>query len=137
MELFLSCLHHFSLPLEDCICSSLIPKLLGQDIPGKLERELFSLPVWLGDLGLFAPTVTAAQQHQCSQVINSPLVALIVSQVHDAISCFAVQVQLCSVAHTTQRKELQDFANNIYSKLAPDFRSSVELACEKGASNSN
>ena len=123
--------------MEDCICSVLIPKLLGQDIPGKLERELFSLPVWLGDLGLFAPTVTAAQQHQCSQVINSPLVALIVSQVHDAISCFAVQVQLCSVAHTTQRKELQDFANNIYSKLAPDFRSSVELACEKGASNSN
>ena len=32
-------------PLEDCICSDLILKLLGRDIPGKVERDLFSLPV--------------------------------------------------------------------------------------------
>ena len=95
-------------------------------------RELFSLSVWLGGLGLFAPTVTAAQQHyQCSQVVNSPLVTLIVSQLHDAISCLLLR----SEAHANQRKELQDFTNNIYSKLAPDLHSSVELACEKGASN--
>ena len=37
--------------------------------------------------------------------------------------------------HATQCNELQDFVNNIYSKLAPDLCSSVELACEKGASN--
>ena len=79
--------------------------------------------------------VTVAQQHQCSQVTNSPLVALILSQVHDAVSCFTTQVQLRSEMHATQRRELQDFANDIYSKLAPDLHSSVELACEKGASN--
>ena len=43
------------IPLEDCIHSELIPKFLGPDIPGKLERDLFSLPVRLGGLGLFIP----------------------------------------------------------------------------------
>ena len=67
-------------PLEDCICSDLIPKLLGRDIPGKVEQDLFSLPVQLGGFGLFIPTITAARQHTCSLHTSSPLVDLIVSQ---------------------------------------------------------
>ena len=35
------------------ICSTFIPKLLGQAIPRKIERDLFSFHVWLGGLGLF------------------------------------------------------------------------------------
>ena len=90
-------------PLEDCIHSELIPKFLGRDIPGKLERDLFSLPVRLGGLGLFNPTVTAAHQHNFSLHSSSPLVDLIVSQAHDAASCFAAQIQLRSEVHASQR----------------------------------
>ena len=75
--------------LEDCICSDLIQKLLGRDIPGKVELDLLSLPVRLGGLGLFTSTVTAAQQLTCSMHTCSPLVDLIVSQAHNAASCFA------------------------------------------------
>ena len=78
-------------PLEDCIHSELIPKFLGRDIPGKLERELFSLPCSYR-LGLFIPTVTATHHHNCSLSLHtsSPLVDLIaVSQAHDADPCFA------------------------------------------------
>ena len=57
---------------------------------------------------------------------------LIVSQVHDASSCFVNQR---SGAHATQRNELQEFANSVYDQLPRDLLPSVELACEKGASN--
>ena len=50
-------------PLEDLIGSAFIPKLLGREIPGTVERDLFSLPVRLGGLGF---TVTAVRQHACS-----------------------------------------------------------------------
>ena len=122
-------------PLEDCICSDLILKLLGRDIPGKVEQDLFSLPVRLGGLGLFIPTVTAVRQHTCSLHASSPLIDLIVSQAHNVAYCLVNQVQLCSEVHATQRKELEEFAKNIYDQLPPDLLSSAELACEKGASN--
>ena len=64
-----------------------------------------------------------------------PLVDLIVSQIHNASSCFAIQVQLRSEVLATQRKQLQDFANSVYDQLPSELQSSVELACEKGASN--
>ena len=122
-------------PLEDIIGSAFIPKLLGRDIPGKIECDLLSLPVRMGGLGLFIPIVTAARQHTCSQHTSSPLVDLIVSQIHDARSCFANQVQLRSEVHATQQKESQEFADSVYDQLPPELQSSVDLACEKGASN--
>ena len=121
--------------LEDLIGSVFIPKLLGREIPGKVERDLFSLPVRLGGLGLFNPTVTAIRQHACSLHTSSPLVDLIVSQIHDASSYFAIQIQLRSEVLAIHRKELQEFANNIYDQLPSELQSSVELACERGASN--
>ena len=51
-----------------------------------------------------------------------------------ASSCFAIQVQLRSEVLATQRKQLQEFANSVYDQLPSELRSSVELACEKGAS---
>ena len=118
------------------MCQTLFfPPLLGREIPGKVERDLFSLPVRLGGLGLFNPTVTAFRQHACSLHTSSPLVDLIVSQIHDASSCFAIQIQLRSEVLATHRKELQEFAINIYDQLPSELQSSVELACERGASN--
>ena len=122
-------------PLEDLIGSAFVPKLLGREIPGTVECDLFSLPVQLGGLGLFNPTVTAVRQHACSLDTSSPLVDLIVSQIHDASSCFAIQVQLRSEILATQHKQLQEFANSVYDRFPSELRSSVELACEKGASN--
>ena len=100
-----------------------------------MECDLFSLPVRLGGLGLFIPTVIATHQHNCSLQISSPLVDLIVSQAHDAASCFATQFKLRSELHATQRRVLEDFAKSIYDQLSPDLVSSVELACERGVSN--
>ena len=76
----------------------------------------------MGGLGLFTPTVTAAQQHTCSMRTCSPLVDLIVSQSHDAASCFANQFQLHSEVHATQQKKLEEFARGIYDHLPADLR---------------
>ena len=84
---------------------------------------------------MFIPTVTAVRKHTCSLHTSSPLVDLIMSQVHNVASCLVNQVQLRSEVHATQRKELEEFAKSIYDQLPPDLLSSVELACEKGASN--
>ena len=119
--------------LEDLIGSAFIPKLLGREIPGTVEHDLFSLPVRLGGLGLFNPTVTAVRQHACSLHTSSPLVDLIVSQIHDASSCYAIQVQLRSEVLATQCKQLQEFANSVNDQLPSELQSSVELACEKEA----
>ena len=89
----------------------------------------------MGGLGLFNPTVTVVRQHTCSLHTSSPLVDLIVSQIHDASFCFAIQVQLHSEVLATQRIQLQEFANSVYDQLFSELRSSVELACKKGASN--
>ena len=115
-----------------CPCSTsllLLPKLLGYDIPGKIECDLLSLPARSSGLGLFIPAVTATQQHKHSQHVNSPLVHLIVSQVHDAVPCFVTQLHLHSEAHTTQCTEVKDYANSVYYTLSPDLCSSVELVC--------
>ena len=127
MELFLLSLHFFSIFIPTtgsriaCIHSELISKFLGRDTPGKLECDLFSLPVRLGGLGLFIPTVTATHDHQhnCSLHTSSPLllVDMIVSQAHDAASCFATKFQLCSGLHATQQRVLEDFAKSIYALI--------------------
>ena len=122
-------------PLEDLIGFTFISKLLGHEIPGTVECDLFFLPVRLGGLGLFNPTVTAVRQYGCSLHTSSLLVDLIVSQIHDASSCFAIQIQLRSEVLATQRKQLQEFANSVYDQLPSKLRSSVELACEKEVSN--
>ena len=69
--------------IGDLICSAFIPKLRGYDISGKVECDLF-----------FACSIgwIAARQHTCSQHTSSPLVYVIVSQIHDTSSCIVDQV---------------------------------------------
>ena len=51
------------------------------------------------------------------------------SQVHDAVPCFAAQLHLRSETHTTQCTEVKDYTNSVYYTLSPDLCSSVELVC--------
>jgi hypothetical protein len=51
------CGGHF-LRVENALASDFIPSLLGHDITS-LDRDLFSLPVRYGRLGIRYPTITA------------------------------------------------------------------------------
>ena len=60
---------------------------------------------------------------------SSPLVDLIVSQVHDVSSCFVNQIDWYPKTHATQPNELQEFPNSVYDQLPPDLSLVVLSAC--------
>jgi len=53
-------------PLEHFVRSFFLSGLLGQTVPGGVERKLFALPVQFGGLVIFDPSFVASQQHSCS-----------------------------------------------------------------------
>ena len=69
-------------PLEDTIRSTFLPALLKRDV-NDLERELISLPVRLGGMGIFKPTEECVVAHYNSMYVSAPLVKLIVRQISE------------------------------------------------------
>ena len=89
-----SCSTDLFLPLEHFVKSVFLPSLLGRTVPGDVERKLFALPVRLGGLGVFDPSIVVSQQRSCSVEVNAGLVGLIISQVHQLGDCLDAQVHL-------------------------------------------
>ena len=69
-------------PLEDAICNSLIPSIVGRKVNG-LERDMLALPLRYGGLGIQNPTKTADREYQASKRITSQLTELIFNQDQD------------------------------------------------------
>ena len=70
------------LPLEDCIRNTFIPSLVGRSV-SDLERQIFSLPVRLGGMGLANPVETADREYDASKTVTACLSELILQQVQD------------------------------------------------------
>jgi len=79
-------------------------------------RKLFTLPVWLGGLGVFGPSLVALLQHSYFLKVNAGLVGLIISQLGDCID-----EQFCKF----HSKSHQEQANHLFDELPPSMRSSV------------
>lgn len=67
-------------PLDDALCSVLLPTLTGRPPPGDLERTLFAMPARLGGLGIPIPSRTATQEFHSSLFVTSTLCDHIISQ---------------------------------------------------------
>ena len=67
-------------PLEIAIHQVFIPSLTGCPPCSKLTRDLLSLPLRLGELGLINPSATSDDMFQASVKLTEPLVAIIVTQ---------------------------------------------------------
>ena len=100
-------------PLEDLIGSVFsYLSYWGREIPGKVERDLFFFACLLGWFKfVLTPTVTAIRQTCMFLCIQAPpLVDLIVSQIHDASSCFCYSDSVYVLKYLPpQCKELQEF----------------------------
>jgi len=72
-------------PLEDAIHQHFIPASTDQESCSKLERELLSLPCWLGGLNIPNPTLISDFQFSASKRIGAPLATLIVEQSEEFI----------------------------------------------------
>ena len=67
-------------PLDDAIHQQFLPALTGRPPCSPEERELLSLPVRLGGLGINDPTTSAYTEYVTSTQISAPPVALIIAQ---------------------------------------------------------
>ena len=66
-------------PLDDLITNTLIPAIVGFQV-SDMDRELFSLPVRLGGMGIEQISYIADEEYARSKQITAPLAALIVIQ---------------------------------------------------------
>ena len=69
-------------PLEEAICQSLIPAILGRNVD-KIERDMLALPLRYGGLGIQNPTKTADREYEASRKITKQLTELIFIQDQD------------------------------------------------------
>ena len=121
-------------PLEAAIRERFIPALMGQEMLGDAERQLFALPTRLGGLGLTNPTLTSTEHWQASRSITAPLVALIVQQTHSLGSACEEIIRKRSTIRLERRKQQRQAADHIRQILPATLQRCMELAQEKGAS---
>ena len=59
-------------PLEDIICHSLLPALLGISPPNDSLSDLLALPPWWGGMGIFTPSEQCSRKCDASLNITEP-----------------------------------------------------------------
>ena len=69
-------------PVEDAICKSLIPAILGRNVDS-FERDMLALPLRYGGLGIQNPAKTADREYEASKRITRQLTDLIFNQDQD------------------------------------------------------
>ena len=122
-------------PLETTILKEFIPAIAGKSI-SDLERDLFSLPVQMGGLGLCDPSGIAGFEFEASISITSPLIQESIQQ-RTKFSAAVLgdqrraKVDVVSSWHRWQVSRLLE----LMSLLPDDLRSIVQLSSEKGASS--
>lgn len=122
-------------PLEDAIHQHLLPALTGQPPCSREVRELLSLPVRLGGMGIINPVSTSQHAFDASVNITSPLVTDITAQdMNKTLDIFKVSEIKASVRQSNRTFQKQH-AEAVYDLLSPQFKRCVDLAKEKGASS--
>ena len=124
---------HLFIPLEDAIREKLIPAIIGRKV-SDLERRMLALPVRLGGMGLFNPSVTADHEHKASLKITKSLTSIIYNQEEDFSHYDIEEVKRVTKqvkAEKEQRleNEFTDVSNNSDVKT----KRVLELSREKGS----
>ena len=124
------------LPLEEIICTKILPNLTGQCSFSDLERDLLSLPPRLGGLGVINPATYSSFQFSSSVSITAPLVELIVQQtpIYSA-AVLGFQFTAKRLAIAAHNQVLTDMHDSLLNSLPPTLQRSILLACEKGSSS--
>ena len=138
MDLYLSidagdCLFQ---PLEDVIRAEFIPTLLKRDI-NDLERELLSLPVRMGGMGISKPTEQCQVAHFNSMYVSTPLVKLITRQIaeFDPRELSEEMKTLRADIDTQAEKRHTDKRDTLLGHIGETMKIALKAAGEKGASS--
>ena len=120
-------------PLEDEISSNFIPALLGRQVD-PIHRDILSLPVRYGGLGILNPVETADQEFNASTFITKRLTKIIKDQ-ESSLSNFDRKEAEDRVKAQKVEKEkiIKAKYNDILSRTNSKTKRMIELAQEKGA----
>ena len=105
-------------PVDEIIKNELLASIIGESITNK-EKELYSSPTRLGDLGIPSFVEKAENDFENSLHITDPLVALIATQEESLPDDCNVKQRVNS---TKQNKEKLLIKNGNKSELEPDMR---------------
>ena len=120
-------------PLDDAINNKMIPALFGREITEN-ERELISMPIREGGLGLKHISSNADVSYQSSTRITNPLIQCIITQSDNLPN--PEQVIQARTTTISQVKEMEkDQSSNIKSSQSPELKRALEHYTEPGASS--
>ena len=120
-------------PLDDIITEKLLPTIFGSSIT-EVERELFSLPIRDGGMGISVLTEEAKNEFTASTTINAPLVAIMILQGFE-LPDEDDQKSAKREIHIQRSAERTAQATDIEEKLPPSTLRAVQQAKMKGASS--
>ena len=122
--------------LEQIIRQRLIPSLIDRNSLNDIERELLSLPIRHGGLGINNPSKISSSSCDASLAVSTPLIDLILHQsLQIPYEAFELQ-HLTKLDISTIRHHTDILAKDvIYHKLPVSLQKLVDISCEKGASS--
>ncbi len=124
---------HLSAPLEHAIRHKFIPAIVGRDI-SDLERDIISLPVRYGGLGIADTSITTDREYATSRKVTGSLTQLIKNQEHSLSHYDSNNVRATIQALKTAKEEsLQQKLKEIMAKVDGDLAKALTNAQEKGA----
>ena len=123
-------------PIENFLCSKLLPSLTSLDPPNDVFRELFALPCRHGGLGIPNPEQLSPVQYHNSLFVCRPIVDLTISQ-ESVIpyEAFASQSNAKTSIHTTNRQLAKQQSESVRTLLSPQLQRLFDIANEKGVSS--
>ena len=124
---------HYFTPLEEAIRTKLIPAIIGRKVTD-LEREMISLPVRMGGLGIQNPELTAETEFRNSSLVTQNLTRLIENQETNLNNYNLDNVKnTISTLKTEKEQSLLSRLDELKNAVDEKLRRNIELACEKGA----
>ena len=120
-------------PLDDVINNQFIPAIFGVEISEK-ERDLVTLPIRHGGLGIRKLVDYADISYDISTKINKPLVKQILIQSDELPNADEVK-SVKSAATTELKNKEEDRYNNIKTSQEPQMQRTIEQLSEPGASS--
>ena len=122
-------------PLDDVLCSILLPALTGRLLPSDLKCTLLFLPARLGSPGTGIPSRNATQELHSSLLITSILCDHILSQDHKyGYEIIAKQLKAKALVHRENSVKTFADAEEIGKLLSVSLQRAADLPKEKGSS---
>ena len=123
-------------PLESAIRMQFIPALTGRPPPNDAERNLMTLPVRLGGLGIYDPSRRSPDEFTASLQVTDPLKHLINEKNQSyTYEAYTEQVKAKTDIHNQRRSQQLASATLLKPMLPKPLQRSMALAQEKGASS--